>query len=80
MIVVTMHRAISQCWIPDHVLKLSTGPLDEACRDLKLNSNTYYRTNYLFYLSFFILKMGCYLFVELCQFIEFMTMKLGIPN
>ena len=42
MIVVTMHRAISQCWIPDHVLKLSTGPLDEACRDLKLNSNTYY--------------------------------------
>ena len=54
MIAVTMHGAISECWIPDHILKLSTAPLDEACRDLKLNSKTYYRTNYLIYLSFFI--------------------------
>ena len=54
MIAVTMHGAISECWIPDHILKLSTAPLDEACRDLKLTSKTYYRTNSLIYLSFFI--------------------------
>ena len=40
MIVVTINGAISECWIPDHILKLSTVPLDEACRDLKPNSNT----------------------------------------
>ena len=75
MIAVTMHGAISECWIPDHILKLSTAPLDEACRDLKLNSKTYYRTNYLIYLSFFIWKMGM---IPIHQIV--MTMKLGIPD